>query len=256
MDKIKQSTTNITLNTLNVYKTIIPNDDSIAKNIGGAIYYFIGKQGSGKSTVVKALIKYLAPMIAEGVAISATEKRNGFYSRIFNPQYVYSEYSPTIINKINKRQDSIMESSKYKDTDTYFLLILDDLSFDKKIWNSKEINELIRNSRHSRIIIFIIAQFDRDMPSCIRENVNGIFMFTNQSPNSIEKVCRDFIRQTDYKTIQAILNGIEKEYTSLFVDVNSNSKKLEQFLFLFRPTLEFVQNTKFGAEYLYTLNNA
>ena len=70
---------------------------------GPATCVFIGKRGTGKSTLV-ADILYHCKKIPMGVAISATEDGNAFYSSHIPDIFIHSEYKPEIIQQIITRQ--------------------------------------------------------------------------------------------------------------------------------------------------------
>jgi len=64
---------------------------------GPATCVFIGKRGTGKSTLVADILYHIRKINA-GVAISATEDGNAYYSSFIPEILIHSEYKPEIIS--------------------------------------------------------------------------------------------------------------------------------------------------------------
>jgi hypothetical protein len=73
------------------------------KGSGPATCVFIGKRGTGKSTLV-ADILYHCRKIPIGVAISATEDGNAFYSSYIPELFIHSEYKSDVVQQVVTRQ--------------------------------------------------------------------------------------------------------------------------------------------------------
>ena len=94
---------------------------------GPATCVFIGKRGTGKSTLV-ADILYRLRKINAGVAISATEDGNAFYSNFIPEILIHSEYKPEIVQQIVTRQKKVIDGKK-KDSDKDVFVLLDDCMY-------------------------------------------------------------------------------------------------------------------------------
>ena len=100
---------------------------------GPATCVFIGKRGTGKSTLV-ADILYHCRNIPMGVAISATEDGNAFYSSHIPDIFIHSEYKSEVVQQIITRQKkAISKNPGSKDTSNDAFILLDDCMYDKKM---------------------------------------------------------------------------------------------------------------------------
>ena len=98
---------------------------------GPATCVFIGKRGTGKSTLVSDIL-YHCRKIPMGVAISATEDGNAYYSQFIPDIFIHTEYKSDVINQIITRQKKVVNKSK-KDPKNDAFVLLDDCMYDKKM---------------------------------------------------------------------------------------------------------------------------
>jgi len=78
---------------------------------GPATCVFIGKRGTGKSTLV-ADILYHCRKIPIGVAISATEDGNAFYSKYVPELFIHSEYKADVVQQVITRQKKVVNKKQ------------------------------------------------------------------------------------------------------------------------------------------------
>ena len=136
---------------------------------GPATCVFIGKRGTGKSTLV-ADILYHCKKIPMGVAISATEDGNAFYSSHIPDIFIHSEYKPEIIQQIITRQKkAISKNPGKKDPTNDAFVLLDDCMYDKKMIKDPNIRGIFMNGRHWRITFMLTMQYCMDLPPDLRK---------------------------------------------------------------------------------------
>ena len=124
---------------------------------GPATCVFIGKRGTGKSTLVADILYYIRRINA-GVAISATEDGNAYYANFIPDILIHSEYKPEIIQQVITRQKKVINSdNKNKDGDVFVLL--DDCMYDKRMIRDTNIRGIFMNGRHWRISFMLTMQY-------------------------------------------------------------------------------------------------
>ena len=137
---------------------------------------FIGKRGTGKSTLVADILYYMR-RIKAGVAISATEDGNAYYSKFIPEILIHSEYKPEIIQQVITRQKKVINSdTKTPDGDVFVLL--DDCMYDKRMIRDVNIRGIFMNGRHWRISFMLTMQYCMDLPPDLME----IFVMINSTP--------------------------------------------------------------------------
>ena len=77
----------------------------------GPVIVLIGRRDTGKSYLVRDLLYYHQD-IPIGTVISGTEAGNGFYGEIVPKLFIHDEYNSVIIEKILKRQRTVLKQIK------------------------------------------------------------------------------------------------------------------------------------------------
>ena len=143
---------------------------------GPATCVFIGKRGTGKSTLV-ADILYHCRKIPMGVAISATEDGNAFYSSYIPDIFIHSEYKSEIIQQIITRQKkAISVNPGKKEIKNDAFVLLDDCMYDKKMIKDPNIRGIFMNGRHWRVTFMLTMQYCMDLPPDLRTNIDFVFV--------------------------------------------------------------------------------
>ena len=140
------------------------------KGAGPPTCVFIGKRGTGKSTLVSDILYYMR-RIKAGVAISATEDGNAYYSKFIPEILIHSEYKPEIIQQVITRQKNVINSDT-KNPDGDVFVLLDDCMYDKKMIRDTNIRGIFMNGRHWRITFMLTMQYCMDLTPDLRANVD------------------------------------------------------------------------------------
>lgn len=93
----------------------------------GAVVLIIGRRGSGKSTVAEDIMSYRRD-VQRGVAVSATEKANPFWSKHIPQCFIKYEYDDNITRDLFKMQ---RKAKKKMGSVQPAFAIFDDLMFGK-----------------------------------------------------------------------------------------------------------------------------
>ena len=73
-------------------------------NQGGSKHVVIGKPGTGKSTLIAALLYAKRHIYPAGIVFSGTEDSNGFYKRMFPNTFIFTKYDEDQLRSFIKRQ--------------------------------------------------------------------------------------------------------------------------------------------------------
>ncbi len=212
---------------------------------GPATCVFIGKRGTGKSTLV-ADILYSIRKINAGVAISATEDGNEFYSNFIPDILIHPEYKPEIIQQIISRQKKAIQGNKENSSNDVFVL-LDDCMYDKKMIRDTNIRGIFMNGRHWRITFMLTMQYCMDLPPDLRSNIDYVFILRENIIQNQEKIYKNFFGIfPQFSVFQDVLNSCTEGYDCLVLDNTSKSNKIQDCVFWYRakPDRKFKIGTK------------
>lgn len=199
------------------------------KMVDHCVILMVAKRRSGKSFLVKDLMYYKRHQLTTGVAMSGTESGNGFYGKWIPPIFVYHDFDRDALERLVNRQKRLTKLGKAQPV----FVVLDDLSFDKKIMNDKIIRELLFNGRHYKITLFICMQYCLDMSPALRANLDYIFALKENVYR--EKLFKNFFPMTgNMATFNALMDEVTKDYGVLVLDNTSNSSKLNECVFWYK----------------------
>lgn len=222
---------------------IRPNTESIKTNLGGTKLTVIGKPGSGKSVLIKALLASKQHIIPVGMVISGSEDTNRFYQSMFPRAFIYENFRMSHIESIQKRQ-------KYATTNLpnpWAVLIMDDCMDDVKIFNDPKMIGLMKNSRHWSLLTIISTQYCLDFKPVIRTNIDGIFIFRDPNMTNREKLYRNFASIVpNFQLFNKIMDDITDDYYCLYIHNQSASNNWQDCCFYYKAPQ--IEELKFGCD--------
>ena len=216
---------------------------------GPATCVFIGKRGTGKSTLV-ADILYHMRKIEAGVAISATEDGNAYYSSYIPEVLIHSEYKPEIIQGVITRQKKVITASEKKNSESDVFVLLDDCMYDKKMIRDTNIRGIFMNGRHWRITFMLTMQYCMDLPPDLRANIDYIFILRENIIQNQEKIYKNFFGIfPHFSVFQDVLNSCTEGYDCLVLDNTSKSNNIQDCVFWYRAKPD--RHFKIGSKQLW-----
>ena len=223
------------------------------KTKGPPTCIFIGKRGSGKSTLV-ADILYYSRKIPMGLVISATEEGNHFYQQHVPDLFIHSDYDPSLIEGVIERQKKALREEK-PNADVFVLL--DDCMYDKKMIRDKNIRGMFMNGRHWRTFFLLTTQYCMDLPPDLRANLDFIFVLRENIIQNQEKLYKNFFGLfPTFDSFKDVMNACTEGYDALVLDNTSRSNKIEDCVFWYKakPDRQFKIGDpsiwKFNTKYL------
>ena len=217
---------------------------------GPATCVFIGKRGTGKSTLVADILYHLRHINA-GVAISATEDGNAFYSNFIPELLIHPEYKPDVIQQVITRQKEAIKNKNSKSDKDVFLL-LDDCMYDKKMIRDTNIRGIFMNGRHWRITFMLTMQYCMDLPPDLRANIDYVFILRENIIQNQEKLYKNFFGIfPHFSVFQDVLNSCTEGYDCLVLDNTSKSNSIQDCVYWYRakPNRKFRIGSKELWEY-------
>lgn len=224
---------------------IAPTKNSFREPMqGGSKIVFIGKPGTGKSTLIKYILKSKMDIIPYGIVINGTEESTGYYSEIFPPLFVYDKYNEKIVKNFVERQ----QYCKDKLTNPWGLLLLDDCTDGKLVFKSEIQNGLFKNGRHWKMLYFLSLQYSIDLPPALRTCVDGTFIFKENNEKNLKNLYENYAGIfPSFNMFKSYMEQVTGNYTALYID-NQNQNTREWYDCIYYIKAPIVEDFKFGCK--------
>jgi len=201
---------------------------------------------SGKGQCLADLL-YHKRHIPMGILMSSTEEATGFFQKTCGipDTYIYGDWQPGVIDTIIAKQKKLSKHGKMRN----IFIVLDDLAFNKALFLSKQMRELMFNGRHYGIMLVITAQYLMDLPTYFRSNVDYVITTRTPGIQDRERLYKNFFGVVpSFNMFQSIMDSTTEDYHVLMVDNTSQSNALEDNIFWYKAPLRGpnLRNFKIG----------
>ena len=209
---------------------------------------FIGKRGTGKSTLVTDIL-YYKKHIPAGIVMSATEEGNHHYKQFVPDLFIYGDYEKEAIERVLDRQKKIISAGH---TSGSFVL-LDDCMYDRKFMKESCIRQCFMNGRHWKIFFMLTMQYCMDLTPDLRANVDYIFILRENVLQNREKLYKSFFGVfPTFDMFNQVMNACTENYECLVLDNTSKSNKIEDCVFWYKAKLR--KNFRIGSDQLWNFH--
>ena len=212
-------------------------------NQGGSKIFIIGKPGSGKSTLIKALFYNKSQIIPVALAMSGTESETGFYKKFIPNAYIFDEYDPEALSNCIVRQKGARQHMLCPWT----MLIVDDCMDDPSVFNKPPQPGLFKNGRHWKMLYIVSLQYALDVKPHIRSNIDGVFIFRESNVAIRKRLYENYAGIIpSFNLFEQIMDTITGDYTALYIQNATNTNDWKECVFYYKAPL--IDNFKFGCQ--------
>ena len=195
----------------------------------------LGKRGTGKTTWAQFILQS-SPTRSSGIFIvmagSETAKRS--WSEIVHPIFVVdasTRYLETLRDTQNEKvRQHRKQGTEFPDA-MRVTLVLDDVSFHKKLMRSQILAYLASNSRHLQMSVFILAQYHCQIVTEVRNQFDMVFMLNTSDKKSIDRVHAEFCSSVDLRIFRHVLAFTTRDFGLLVIDNQATSGDISDTCF-------------------------
>ena len=192
---------------------------------------FIGKRGTGKSTLVADILYHLRK-IPIGCVISATEEGNHYYEKHVPPIFIHGRFDPIIIEKIVERQKKAVKSDP---NSAHAFLLLDDMMYDKKVMKDRNITEIFMNGRHWKLMFLLTMQYCMGIGPDLRTNIDFVFCLRENVVDNQRKLWQYYFGIfPTFDQFRQVMNICTEGWDAMVLDNTSKSTNIEDCVFWYR----------------------
>jgi hypothetical protein len=202
----------------------------------------IGPPGSGKSTCIQSIIRYVRPLIPVGIAMSGSESFNGTFGSIFPDIFVYPEYNETALEEFEQRQKLV---AKYEIENKWAVCIVDDCTDTPGLFKKPIQHRLFKNGRHYNMLYLLSLQYSLDVSPAIRSSIDWTFIFRTPNMTNRKNIYDNYISVIpDFTMFCKLMDELTEDYQCIVVDNTSKSNNIEDCVFYYKA--EPCKDLKFG----------
>jgi len=219
----------------------------------GPVIVLIGRRDTGKSFLVRDLLFYHQD-IPLGTVISGTEAGNGFYSQHVPKLFIHDEYNSVIIEKILKRQRTVlkqikkeMEIYKKSSIDPRAFVILDDCLYDASWTRDKVMRLLFMNGRHWKMMLIITMQYPLGIPPNLRTNIDYVFILREPYIANRKRIYENYAGMfPTFESFCQVMDQCTENFECLVINNNVKSNKLHDQIYWYHAQEH--KNFKLGSK--------
>lgn len=193
----------------------------------------IGRRGSGKSTLIKAMLRRDRRSRAV-MCMSGTEDSNSDYAAYVPNLFVYNQFDMDAFRRfidVQQRQSDEYAKGLRKDPPDRTLLC-DDVMYDRKPMRSTEMRRLLMNGRHWHTKFILAMQYCMDIEPALRTQIDYVMAFRDPIRKNRRRLHENYFGVVDdFGDFSRIFEECTEGYGFLVARNNVKSNRVSDCLF-------------------------
>lgn len=208
----------------------------------------IGKPGSGKSVLMKAIVNQLKDKYPVAKVLSGSEEANPFYADFIPPLYISNGFDEEEIWRFMKRQKKARRDARVANPRA--LLIVDDCSQDPKLLSRPAMQKVFKDGRHYKMMFMMGLQYSMDVRPNIRLLIDYIFIFRDTSETGRKNLYNNFATIVgSYHNFCDLMDQLTGDYSCLVIDNRQQGMELNKCIYYCKaPYLPPTFQMNFGCD--------
>lgn len=199
------------------------------------ISLLLGRRGSGKSVLLRDILAAMKGRFDYAMAMCPTMESSMLLKEHLPHSCVFDRYVQCKVDALVKMASEVVSKGKERS----FLLILDDVMYDKAICRTQSFRYLFYNGRHARITCILLVQYLVDMPPDMRSQVDYVFtMKENTIQNRLKLYKMFFGVFATFDDFVAVLDRCTQNYETLVLDNTLQTNGPGECIFWYKAKLD------------------
>lgn len=195
----------------------------------------IGKKGTGKSTMVAHLAYLISHYVDNAIAMTPSQSSQETFRKFMPACNVFSDYREDKVAAILTEQRRRQAVGEYV---PYIAIFMDDLGYDKSIFTSKVMRDVLMNGRQVNITLLFALQYCLDIKPDIRTNIDYVFAFTEKIGKNRKKLHENFFGMFQtFSSFEKTFFACTENFECLVMDNTAQTNNLDSTVFYFKATL-------------------
>lgn len=190
-------------------------------------------RNSGKSSAIAALLYAKKHIFPVGMVMSGTEDTTGFFKRIFPSLFVYNSYEEEKVRNFIERQKIAKEHLD----NPWAILLVDDCTENKKIFNAEIQHELFKLGRHYKLLYLLSTQHAMDFPSAIRTSIDGAFIFREPLFSARKSIWENYASVIPKEYFNVLMDKLTDDHTAIYVHNSTTANDWLDCVFWYKAPL-------------------
>ena len=215
------------------------------------ILLLLGKRGSGKTKLLIDLLSNMRDRFDFALAMCPTVECCDLLKQHMPTCCVYERYVQSKVDALVKMASECAAGNKPRS----FLLILDDVLYDKGICRTQSFRYLFYNGRHAKVCVALCCQYAIDLPPELRAQIDVIFtMKENTIQNRLKLYNMFFGVFGTFEDFSAVLDRCTQNYETLVLDNTKQTTDISDCIFWYKAELDH-DDFKLGKAVFYELED-
>ncbi len=199
------------------------------------ISLLLGRRGSGKSVLLRDLLANMKDRFDFAMAMCPTMESSTLLKRHLPECFVFDRYLQSKVDALVKLASACAAQHKERS----FLLILDDVMYDKAICRTQSFRYLFYNGRHARVTVILLLQYLVDMPPDMRSQVDYVYTMKENTIQNRMKLYKMFFGVfATFEDFVAVLDRCTQNFETLMLDNTLQTNGPAECVFWYRAKLD------------------
>lgn len=198
----------------------------------------IGKRRTGKTTGVLDIM-YSRRMIPDGVVLCGTADASDSYEQIVPQVFIHDHWNDAVIESAIKRQQALNFERKQQGLPKkMFFLTVDDLGWDDKFCNNRQLKRLLMNGRWWGFALWVVLHHPLGFKPAMRNQFDWIMIHRENMPSQRKRIYDHYAGAIgSYATFCEVLDKATENFGVLVIRNTGTTNKLEDNFMWWKPKI-------------------